>query len=692
MGKLVVLNLAEGDFDRGFTVIVEIGEENARPEVKMAGKLPPAPRLTELVKQWQEDFQNKVNPKYSRTAGDRARATSRQTIKRNSLNSARNLEVEFNTWLNSGEPDWQKIRDKLQQKLHRDDEIRVIIQTDNDRMRRLPWSVWNLFALEYKKAEIALSTPNYQSPGKTSVTKRQSQVKILAVLGDSIGINTNFDRQQLQQVASSAEIALLNQPSKQKLLEKLWKNEGWHILFFAGHSSSNEDGTIGELQINPKEILAIGDFYNAIDEAIAKGLQVAIFNSCDGLGLANELAKLHIPLSIVMREKIPDEVAREFLKHFLTSFAANESVYAAVLAARRKLYDLYNQQYPGISWLPIICQNLAIEPPTWRNFLSHEWVLEKTLGENKEIIYSVAISPDGKIIASGGMDRFIRLWNLETGELCQRLEAHNPETNLNSILCVAFSPDGKTLASSSNMEFNEGTIKLWDVNTGKVQRSLNKSFFNLPAIRVSSVAFSPDGKYLASGHIGTDIKIWDLASGKEEHTLRGHGWEVSSVAFSADGRFLVSGGMDGIVMIWDWRKEKRTQILNRHDDWFAAFAAWGDISRGFIRSVAVSPDGSLVAAASSERPIYLWKVADGEECRILSANSSKARAIAFSPDGRTLVSGEDTQLRIWNYHTAEVLQAIPSLAIVHAVAFSPDGQTLVTGTANGEINIYRLPA
>ncbi|MEC4892763.1 MAG: CHAT domain-containing protein [Oscillatoria sp. PMC 1051.18] len=690
MVKRVVFRILPSDFDKGFPVVLQILRED-NSYFQETGKLPANQKIVSSLEKWKNDFRETVNKGRKNSSETCSRMKAKGVIQPDGKTTAENLIRELNEWLNQNDPQWQAIRDCLQQELSYNEKIRVIVQTETKELRQLPWQAWNLFNKTYKQAEIALSTLKIQP--STSKPTLGNKVKILAVFGNNDRIDIQFDRQKLEELRSSgAEIETLDRPSKQELLAKLWEEKGWHIFFFAGHSSSNEDGTIGELEINPKESLAIGNFYNAIERAIAKGLQVAIFNSCDGLGLANELAKLHIPLSIVMREEIPDEVAREFLKHFLTSFAANESVYAAVLAARRKLYDLYNQQYPGISWLPIICQNLAIEPPTWRDFLSNQWVLEKTLGENKEVIYSVAISPDGKIIASGGMDRFIRLWNLETGELWQRLEAHNPETNLNSILCVVFSPDGKTLASSSNLEFNEGTIKLWDVNTGKVQRSLNKSFFNLPAIRVSSVAFSPDGKYLASGHIGTDIKIWDLASGKEEHTLRGHGWEVSSVAFSPDGRFLVSGGMDGIVMIWDWRKEKRTQILNRHDDWFAAFAAWGDISRGLIRSVAVSPDGSLVAAASSERPIYLWKVADGEECRILSANSSKARAIAFSPDGRTLVSGEDTQLRIWNYHTAEVLQAIPSLAIVHAVAFSPDGQTLVSGTANGEINIYRLPA
>jgi CHAT domain/Protein of unknown function (DUF2690) len=361
MGKLVVLNLLDGNFEQGFPAILEIGEDGHRSAIAIRGNLPAAPNIPESFRQWQQAFHNTVNP------GSRSRIKSKKAIKSSCHDSSKELAAQFNNWLNSG-GEWQKIRDKLQQELHKDEEIRVIIQTEDIRLRQLPWQAWDLFAESYKQAEIALSASEYESPKGQPHNKKRSKVRILAVLGNSDNINIDFDRQVLERLRKrGAKIEFLKQPTRKQLFERLWDEQGWHIFFFAGHSSSQPDGQIGWFEINQEENLAINELKNALETAIKRGLQLAIFNSCDGLGLANQLARLHLPHCIVMREPVPDSVAQEFLENFLTAFANNKSFYTSLREARHKL-ETWEKQYPGVSWLPIICQNPSVVPTAWQDW------------------------------------------------------------------------------------------------------------------------------------------------------------------------------------------------------------------------------------------------------------------------------------------------------------------------------------
>ena len=136
------------------------------------------------------------------------------------------------------------------------------------------------------------------------------------------------------------------------------------LSFFAGHSFTLNDEQSGIIKLNKKESYNLKAFSFALKKAIARGTQLAIFNSCDGLGLARELIQLQLPQIIVMREPIADVVAQEFLKNFLNNFTSGKSLYVSLRQAREKLQGLENQ-YPCSSWLPVIFQNSAKIPPTW---------------------------------------------------------------------------------------------------------------------------------------------------------------------------------------------------------------------------------------------------------------------------------------------------------------------------------------
>jgi CHASE2 domain-containing sensor protein len=288
---------------------------------------------------------------------------SRTEQLKNCRNLGDDLSKHLNSWLNS--ESFRSLKEKLLKQLTPDDTVRVLIKTDNIWLRRLPWHLWDLFE-DYSKAEVALSAPEYEKLPESNTTTSREKVKILAILGNSEGIFIEKDRQLLEKLPD-AETTFLVEPKRSQLNEQLCEQD-WDILFFAGHSSSQEDGKTGKICINQTDRLTIEELKYALKKAVSSGLQLAIFNSCDGLGLAHQLEDLHIPQIIVMREPVPDLVAQEFLKNFLSKFSGGESLYLAVRESRERLHGI-EDEYPCAIWLPVICQNPATVPPTWEDLL-----------------------------------------------------------------------------------------------------------------------------------------------------------------------------------------------------------------------------------------------------------------------------------------------------------------------------------
>jgi CHASE2 domain-containing sensor protein len=354
MGKLVVLKFGEGSFEQGFAVTLQIGEECERPSTEITGKLPPSPEMPLFYSYWQSSYRLLGNR--FRLHADQVQVTNVSMV-HDCENTAHILRARFNTWLRAEE--FRPLREKWLERLSPTEEVRVILQTENNQLQLLPWHLWDLLE-RYPKAEIALASPTYDRVQK--ICTRNNAVKILAIVGNSQGIDTEADKALLQQ-CSNADITFIVEPQRRELTDHLW-GENWDILFFAGHSSSQRNGETGRIYLNQTDSLTIGELKYALKKAIENGLQLAIFNSCDGLGLARELADLQIPQMIVMREPVPDQVAQEFLKYFLQSFAGGESLYQAVRQGRERLQGL-EDRFPCATWLPVVCQNPAQVPPTW---------------------------------------------------------------------------------------------------------------------------------------------------------------------------------------------------------------------------------------------------------------------------------------------------------------------------------------
>ncbi|MBW4670880.1 MAG: pentapeptide repeat-containing protein [Cyanomargarita calcarea GSE-NOS-MK-12-04C] len=362
-GKLVVLKLGQGDLSTGFPVTIQIGLEGDRPDFESNGQLPPASDLAFFYNQWQvayrQSLQGSLRIKIPKT---QVTNISNRELFKKCDESANNLKKHVNLWLNSEL--FRPIKEQLLEKLDSSESIRILLQTENSQLRRIPWQVWDFFE-RYPQAEIALSSTVYEKRVKSKSSK--SHIKILAILGDSTGINTQKDRALLEELPH-AEVHFLVEPQRQVLNDELWL-QSWDILFFAGHSFTQSEQEVGHFRINQADSLTIAEIKNALTKAINGGLHLAIFNSCDGLGLAANLANLHIPQMIIMREPIPDRVAQEFLKNFLTEFSSGKSLYQSVREARLRLQGL-EDEFPYASWLPLIYQNPAEIPLKW-HFLVH---------------------------------------------------------------------------------------------------------------------------------------------------------------------------------------------------------------------------------------------------------------------------------------------------------------------------------
>ncbi|UGS08561.1 MULTISPECIES: CHAT domain-containing protein, partial [Microcystis] len=355
MAKLVTVKLGEGNWEQGFPVILQIAEEGSPPSIEVTGKLPSAPEIPQNYDQWQSSYRHlpvvvRLTAPATQITNVSTTADCRQTLQ--------TLQDSLKRWLNS--ESFRPVRERLLENLNRSEPIRFIIQAGDGYLRRLPWNLIEFFD-HYPKLEVAIAAPVFEKiVSPPPPTKR---LRILAILGNSEGIDVTADRRFLENLPG-AETVFLVEPPRQKISEQLWEQH-WDILFFAGHSHT--EGEVGRIYINQRESLTIGELKHGLRTAIEGGLQLAIFNSCDGLGLAKELENLQIPQAIVMREPVPDKVAQEFLKHFLKAFSRGKSLYLSVRTARERLAEEgLDTELPGVMGLPLICQNPAAVPIIWQ--------------------------------------------------------------------------------------------------------------------------------------------------------------------------------------------------------------------------------------------------------------------------------------------------------------------------------------
>ncbi|MHC5741403.1 MAG: protein kinase domain-containing protein [Nostoc sp.] len=288
--------------------------------------------------------------------------------------------------------------------------------------------------------------------------------------------------------------------------------------------------------------------------------------------------------------------------------------------------------------------------------------LENIIGDlsswHSSPVNSVAISPDGEILASGSTDGKLKVWNLQRKEEIYTLTEHSASVN-----CVAISPDGKTLVSGSE----DMTTNIWNLQTGEfIQR------FGGHSKGVTSVAFHPTKQILFTASLDNIIKQWDLKTEKRTHTHARHSKGVTSLAVSPNGQSIASGSYDHTIIVWT------NHTLTGH--------------KGVVRSVAISPDGHTLVSGSDDREINVWNLISGELISTLTGHLGSVLSVAISPDGQTLVSGsQDKTIKLWNLSTGEEINSvIRHLDAVNSLVFSPDGQTIFSGSQDSTIKMWRI--
>jgi CHASE2 domain-containing sensor protein len=366
MERLVILKIARGNSNQGYQVTLQIAQEFRSPDnrillypqIELTGELPSASEILQDYHDWQQSYRYlDLNSRLEASPAQITNISIGDRISKCQITARQSLH-SFNRWLNT--ESFQPIREELARRVNLEDQVRIVLQIDDPQLHRLPWQLGDIFT-RYPSTEVVVSSAQFEGTVKSTPVK--SAVRILAILGNSQGIHVEADRQILEQLPKT-KVDFLVEPQRQEINDRLWE-QPWDILFFAGHSSSSADNQTGRICINQSDSLSLEELRYGLKKAIANGLKIAIFNSCDGLGLAKSLSDLQIPHVIVMREPVPDLVAQHFLTGFLTLYAQGNSFYRSVREAREKLQGL-EDKFPCATWLPTIYQQGTTHPYTWK--------------------------------------------------------------------------------------------------------------------------------------------------------------------------------------------------------------------------------------------------------------------------------------------------------------------------------------
>ena len=342
----------------------------------------------------------------------------------------------------------------------------------------------------------------------------------------------------------------------------------------------------------------------------------------------------------------------ERLRHLHTVNYFEEDSFDKLLSALK-----HRGESLKIDLVPINCQP-NIETNTLNSPQTEEFALLRTLKGHSGAIWSVAISPNGQLLASGSQDTTLKIWNLHTGELLHNLKGYS-----GTVYRIAISPDGQTIVSGNS----DGTIKIWNLETGELLHTLGEhSHF------INSLAVSPDGQTIATGSGDNTIKVWNLQAGQLHYTLSE---PVNSLAINPNGKILASG--DGTIKIWNLETGELLRTLPGH-------------SR-HVNSIAISLDGQIIVTGSSDRTIKVWNLQSGKLLRTIRGHTSSVIDIVINSDEQTLASvSYDNSIKVWNLHTGVLLHTLIGHSDnVFRIAFSSDGQLLASGSKDTTIKIWR---
>jgi len=292
------------------------------------------------------------------------------------------------------------------------------------------------------------------------------------------------------------------------------------------------------------------------------------------------------------------------------------------------------------------------------------WNFRLTLKGHQDWVSALAMSADGQILASGSLDKTVKLWHLETGDLIHTFSDHQQ-----GVLCLSLSPNGKWLASGG---FDQ-TIKVWKLETGELCHTLTGHNGS-----VRSLVIMPDNQTLISGSFDQTIKLWQLDQGEFVQDLVQDAGRLSAIALSPDGKTLASGGGDGIIDLWHFQP------------FDLEFSLTDNLSS--INSLALSPDGHRLAAACTDGTLKVWQLDSGERVESWQCPCAPAMSIIFSDNGQSAIAAHaDGTIKIWWLGIDEPLLVLDNndAGSVVSLALSPDGQWLAGGNRDGTVKLWQ---
>jgi WD40 repeat protein len=433
----------------------------------------------------------------------------------------------------------------------------------------------------------------------------------------------------------------------------------------------------------------------------------------------------HAPLKAQSKDYIRDSQLRVILEPLLERLSSDftneremESQLEKILAKMRSHYA-NKVGYGGGNIINILRQlNIDLTDydfsalPVWQAYLgniklhrvnfTNADLSQSIFAEPMSNVLSLTVSSDGSLLATGGLDGKVCLWQISTGKRLLTIAAHTGWT-----YGLAIAPDNRTLATGSF----DSTLKIWDITTGKCLASYPQNSL------VGSLAFSPDGKILASGGHEKKVRLWNVETGECIGVLAGHTGFTLALKFNPQGNILASSSADSTIKLWDVYSQKCLKTLEEHTlaIWQIAFHPQGNLlvsasldrqvkmwdvttgkclysleHQGSVYHVAFSPDGRTFASSSQEQTIKIWDTDTGKSLKTLRGHKDDVWAIAFCPDNRTLISGgDDRTVKFWDVSTGQCLRTLQGdINGFSTISFHPQGHLVASGGDDGAVKLW----